>query len=108
MQGGSSSLDAEAYAIIQAMEMATTANWNKCTFETDCGDLFKIYMEGRNNSFKNLQGFKSGALKLAYDKDWNMSLIRREANVSAHNLAMKATQDNCVWSLDDAIPICVQ
>lgn len=102
----SSSLDAEGQAVLQAMEMARDANWTQCIFETDCGDIFKVFfMEGRSRLLHKLQWFKFVAWNFVSNRDWRMSLVRREANPVADNLATKAVTTNWTWSSTDAVPL---
>ncbi|KAL9683446.1 hypothetical protein QQ045_015268 [Rhodiola kirilowii] len=105
--GKFNALEAEGNAILKAMEIADSRNWDKVVFELDSAQVIAGILSGVLDERSKLSwSFRCSAL-FSLHSDWELSHIWREANKAADLLAKKACRLNWNWISSDAIPACL-
>ncbi|KAL9678745.1 hypothetical protein QQ045_016595 [Rhodiola kirilowii] len=93
-----SCVQVEQEALIRAMGIAEEENLSKVTFETDNAHLMNAIMKGATYGDLGEEKIIQCKDKLEANKEWNLSLISREANMCADILAKKAKKES--WELE--------
>lgn len=107
LDGTDSRLEAEGQSVFQAMLWATEQNWINCNFVTDNASVFNLLRCGRSHHVQGNVWILDCTRLLADDRNWKISLARRETNTQVDAVAKKAASLEWSWTLSHAIPTCV-
>lgn len=104
LNGLSTSFAAEGQALLQALSWAEVEEWKVCIFEIDNCEVFRNLMCGSGSLIRRFDFITTCAWKLLQHVKWKVTLIRREANSIADNLARKACLEDWNHFASETIP----